>query len=87
MLKKIGLFLVIISTQHFVSMACDVCKRANERKMWINIGHGSGADNWTDFIWISLTLIIAVYTLFYSIKYLCKPGEQTPHHIKYSIFQ
>ncbi|MCX8473307.1 MAG: hypothetical protein ORN85_06620 [Sediminibacterium sp.] len=87
MLKKIAILIFCIASQFNISFACDVCKRANERKMWINVGHGSGADNWTDFIWIFITAIITIYTLFFSIKYLYKPEEKSPQHIKYSIFQ
>jgi len=49
------------------------------------ITHGAGPDsNWDYAIIWSMVLIVAV-TLFFSVKWLLKPGEKSPDHIKRTV--
>lgn len=62
-------------------MACDVCQEQQPRVLR-NITHGAGPQGTTDFIIIAVAAIIVGLTLVYSIKYLWKPGEKSPNHVK-----
>ena len=61
--------------------ACDACK-LQQPKITQDFTHGTGPEsNWDWFIVILIT-IITLYTLFYSFKFLIKPGEKDKKHIK-----
>lgn len=62
-------------------LACEVCSKQQPRVLK-NITHGAGPQGQEDFIIIVSAIIIVVLTLFFSIKYLVKPGEKSPHHVK-----
>jgi len=82
-MKKILVTSILIVSQ-IATYACKVCER-QQPKVLQGIVHGVGPqDNW-DYISVWVTIIIAVLTLFFSIKYLIKPGEKNPNHIKYTI--
>lgn len=66
--------------------ACPVCER-NQPKVLRGIVHGVGPESNWDYISIWFTIIIALITLFYSLKWLIKPGEKNTDHIKYSILK
>lgn len=68
----------------FISNACPVCER-NQPKVLRGIVHGSGPDSNWDYVSVWITGIIAIITLFYTIKWLIKPGEKNKEHIKYSV--
>ena len=84
-MKKVitTLILMLLQTAAF---ACPVCER-NQPKILRGIVHGSGPDSNWDYVSIWITILIAVLTLFFSIKWLIKPGEKNLDHIKYSIFK
>jgi hypothetical protein len=75
----------VLSTALLRVYACPVCERANEKKLLSGIGHGSGPGGTWDYIAVSVTLVIALITLFLTIKWLLKPAEKNNNHIKYSI--
>ncbi len=85
-MKKIVLPLLalLLFAIHSASTACEVCER-NQPKVLRGIVHGSGPDSNYDYISIGITILIGVFTLFYSVKWLMKPGERNADHIKYSI--
>lgn len=62
-------------------MACDVCQKQQPRILK-NITHGAGPQGQEDYIIIISAAIIVIVTLFLSIKYLVKPGEKSPDHVK-----
>lgn len=67
-----------------VAFACPVCQR-NQPKIIRGIVHGSGPDSNWDYVSIWITILIAVIALFFSVKWIIKPGEKNSDHIKYSI--
>jgi hypothetical protein len=83
-MKKYTPFLLLFA--NFTLYACPTCER-NQPKLLRGIVHGSGPDSNWDYISIMLTIIIALVTLFYTIKWLAKPGEKNVDHIKYSILK
>ncbi|WP_395043389.1 hypothetical protein [Flavobacterium sp.] len=78
-----SLFLILFQIKAF---ACPVCER-NQPKVLRGIVHGSGPNSNWDYVSIVITMIIAVFALIYSIKWLIKPNENNQDHIKYSIFK
>lgn len=71
------LFLLTVSP----AIACDVCQDQQPRILR-NITHGAGPQGTSDFVIITVAAIIVGLTLIYSIKYLLKPGEKSPDHVK-----
>jgi hypothetical protein len=69
-----------------VLSACPVCER-NQPKILRGVVHGAGPESNWDYVAIILTIIIAVLTLVFSVKWLIKPGEKNSDHIKYSILK
>lgn len=83
---KKSITIIFIFLFQVASFACPVCER-NQPKILRGIVHGSGpTSNW-DYVSIWITILIAVITLFFSIKWLIKPGEKNADHIKYSILK
>ncbi len=78
-------FLVLIIFQ-ISAFACPVCER-NQPKVLRGIVHGAGPESNWDYVSIWITIIIALITLFFSIKWTVKPGEKNSDHIKYSILK
>jgi formate hydrogenlyase subunit 3/multisubunit Na+/H+ antiporter MnhD subunit len=65
----------------FAAVSCPVCER-NKPKVLRGITHGTNADSSWDYVIVIATAIIAVLTLFYSIKWLVRPNENAHNHIK-----
>jgi len=63
------------------AIACEVCQ-ANQPKILKNITHGAGPQGNWDYIIISVAVVIVSITLILSLKFLIKPGEKDPRHIK-----
>ena len=82
-MKKILLSVMILITC-LGTLACPVCER-QQPKILQGITHGAGPQSNWDYIIISITALIALVTLFFSIKWLVKPGERSGNHIKHLI--
>ena len=83
MKKYITLLILLVQA---IVFACPVCER-NQPKILRGIVHGAGPESNWDYVSIWLTIIIAIITLIYSLKYLIKPGEKNKDHIKYFILK
>jgi hypothetical protein len=81
-MKKYVLLLATLTLQ-FTNYACPVCER-NKPKFLQGITHGSNPSSKLDYVIVAVMIIIAITTLFYSIKWLIKPNEKNRTHIKYS---
>lgn len=66
---------------HIALWACPVCEK-QQPKVLKGITHGTGPQNNWDYIIILVIAILVLVTLFYSLKYLIKPGEKSESHIK-----
>lgn len=62
-------------------MACPVCDR-NQPKILRGITHGAGPESNWDYIIVWTTVAIVICTLFFSVKWLIRPGEKSDRHIK-----
>lgn len=81
MKKSIFIFTLFLLLIAGPAMACDVCQE-QQPKALRNITHGTGPQGQLDFIIITISAIIVGLTLIFSIKYLVKPGEKSPDHVK-----
>ncbi|MDD3459085.1 MAG: hypothetical protein PHO74_06375 [Weeksellaceae bacterium] len=72
------LFVFAFVSQTF---ACEVCE-GQQPKILKGSVHGPGPESSVDFIITISAVIIVLFTLILSIKYLVKPGEKNPDHIK-----
>ena len=75
------LFLACLAAPAF---ACEVCQSRQPAALK-GITHGAGPQADTDLIIIWGAVAIVGVTLFLSIKYLVRPQESAPDHIKNSI--
>ncbi len=64
-----------------VAMACEVCKK-NQPTGFQNITHGAGPSGNLDYVIMGVALVIVIATLYLSFKFLFKPQESNPDHIK-----
>lgn len=86
--KKAKLFAYISSMLFFnITNACPVCERANEKKAFGSVLHGTAPDSQWDYLIVYVTIIITILTLFYTVKWLVKPGEKNTEHIKHIILK
>ncbi|MFN4762922.1 hypothetical protein ACKGJN_07360 [Gillisia sp. Q332] len=83
-MKKTTLVTFIMLVAYQITFACEVCKN-NQPKGLENITHGAGPTGTLDYIITWTAVVIVSVTLFYSVKYLVKPKENNPDHIKNSI--
>ena len=65
--------------------ACPACEK-QQPKLLQGITHGSGPDGNIDYAIIAIAVLIVLLTLFYSVKFIFKPGEKATNHIKQIIF-
>ena len=76
---------VLISTSFIFSFltgyACPACEK-QQPALLKGISHGAGPDSNWDIVIVWAIAIIVVLTLFFSIKFLVKPGERSKTHIK-----
>ncbi|QEC53168.1 hypothetical protein EDD80_104144 [Anseongella ginsenosidimutans] len=63
------------------ALACDVCEK-NQPAALRGIMHGPGPESNLDFIIVAAASIIVLLTLAYSLRYLIRPNENGPEHIK-----
>ncbi len=83
-MKKAGLLILFLVCRPVLALACEVCK-ARQPAGWQGITHGAGPQGNTDLVITWVAVAIVGITLFFSIKYLVKPQESAPGHIKNSI--
>ena len=71
-------FLLIINTWAF---ACPVCEK-QQPKVLRGITHGAGPQSKWDYVIVWVGVIIVLLTLYFSVKWVFKPGEKSENHIK-----
>lgn len=64
-----------------IGLACPVCQK-QQPKILQGIAHGAGPQSNWDYVIIWAAVIIVLFTLFFSIKWLIHPGEKASTHIK-----
>lgn len=83
-IQKITILVVAYLLIATPAWACPVCEK-QQPELLRGITHGAGPEsNWDYVIIWSMTLIVVV-TLFFSLKWLLKPGEKSLDHIKRTV--
>lgn len=83
-MKKLIMILILQLCSGYL-FACPVCER-NKAAYLRGFTHGSGPDSKWDLVIVAVIGLLTLYTLFYTIKWLIRPNENNPDHIKYSLF-
>lgn len=79
-MKKL-LLIVPMLFAGILSFACPACEK-QQPKLLKGISHGSGPEGNMDMLIVWLIAIIVLLTLIFSVKWIIKPGEKSPNHIK-----
>jgi len=82
-MKRTYLFILLLFST-YAAMACPACEK-QQPKLLRGITHGTGPDSQWDYVIIAVTVAFVFITLFYSVKWLIRPDESMPGHIKTSI--
>lgn len=80
-MKKRIISLLIILVYMPNLLACELCKK-NQPAILQDITHGQGPQGMWDYAIIYIAIAVVAIVLFFSIKFLVKPGEKDPNHIK-----
>ena len=79
-MKKIKLLFALWITS-ITTWACPMCGEAQPRLLR-GITHGTGPESKWDYVIVWVTVAIVLFTLYYSVKWIIKPGEKSGSHIK-----
>ncbi len=79
-LKKAVLAL-LFSFGSVVALACPACEK-QQPKILQGITHGTGPESQWDYAIVWVIVVITLLTLFYSVKWMIRPGEKNADHIK-----
>jgi hypothetical protein len=82
-MKKPFLIIFILLLK-IAAVACPACEK-KQPKVLAGITHGAGPDSNWDYVIVWATVLIVLATLFYTIKWLIKPGEHRYNHIKRTV--
>jgi len=81
-MKIKAIFLTVLTVLfRAVSFACPACEK-RQPKILRGITHGTGPESRWDYVIVWAAVIITLLVLFYSVKWLIRPGEKSPGHIK-----
>lgn len=78
---KKGFGLLMLMLLQLYSLACPACE-AQQPKILRGITHGAGPSGKWDYFIVWVAVVVVLFTLFYSIKWLIRPGEKSQQHIK-----
>ncbi|MBW8684533.1 hypothetical protein [Chitinophaga rhizophila] len=81
MRKKLFLLLALLTSYYLPSTACDACNR-KQTVVFSGLTHGKTPDSQWDYLIVLIIAAIVLLTLFYSVKWLIRPGEKSVDHIK-----
>ena len=82
-LKRTTLTLMLLPVS-VAGWACPVCEK-QQPKILRGVAHGAGPDNNWDYLIVGVITVVVLITLYYSMKWLVRPGEDTPNHIKRNV--
>ena len=66
------------------ALACPVCEK-QQPKVLRGVTHGAGPQSQWDYVIVWIGVVIVLLTLFYSLKWIIRPGERSTSHIKQHI--
>jgi len=83
-MKKLFILFVLLLSTGPIAMACELCEE--QQPKWLRgVVHGPGPQGPIDYIIMFAGIGFVLGVLYFSIKFLVKPGEKDPNHVKYSI--
>ena len=77
-------FIMAVLVQVTVLFACPVCEK-NQPAVLKGVTHGIGPQNNWDYVIVIAAVIIVLYTLYYTVKLIIRPGEKDNNHIKRTV--
>ncbi|HLS10990.1 MAG TPA: hypothetical protein VK050_02410 [Flavobacteriaceae bacterium] len=81
-MKRLIIFLMILLLgMPLNTLACEVCEN-RQPEILKGVTHGIGPQDNLDYIITWGAVVIVGVTLFFSIKFLVRPKESNPDHIK-----
>jgi len=80
-MKRKIILLSFVVLGYVQAFGCAVCER-RQPKLFRGWVHGAGPDSNWDYFIVTLMALVVLATLFYSVKWLLKPGEGQQSHIK-----
>jgi hypothetical protein len=80
-MKKSVCLLLLCSLYRVNAFSCDACQK-QQPAITRNVSHGGTPDSQWDYLIVSIAAVSVLLTLFYSIKWLIRPGERSDKHIK-----
>lgn len=83
-IKLLVLFFFLFA--HAGVTACPICEK-QQPKLLRGITHGTGPQSYWDWLIVGVMMLVTLLVLFYSVKFLVKPGERSDEHIKQSVLQ
>jgi hypothetical protein len=81
MKKPICLLLLLCCLHQAAAFACDACQK-QQPAITRTITHGGRPDSQWDYLIVGVVAVLVLLTLFFSIKWLIRPGERSEQHIK-----
>ena len=81
-MRTIALLLLALPT--LSAWACDACVK-QQPEVLQGITHGTGPQSQWDMPIVWCSAIVVVVTLLLAVKFLVRPGEREPGHIKRSV--
>lgn len=82
-MRKLFLMLSLLIISNWV-IACPVCEK-QQPKVLRGVTHGAGPQSQWDYVIVWIGVVIVLFTLFYSLKWILRPGEKSISHIKQHI--
>lgn len=81
MMKKFIFSALLLLFCYHAVIACDACKK-KQAVVLGGLTHGKTPDSQWDYLIVLVMVVIVLLTLFYSVKWLVRPGEKSADHIK-----
>ena len=72
---------VMLLINNSTLLACAICEK-QQPKLLRGITHGTGPQGNIDYIIIWIMVAVTMATLYFSVKWLLRPGEKDKEHIK-----
>jgi hypothetical protein len=79
-MKKL-ILIITLAFSRFMTLGCPGC-RLQQPKILRGITHGTGPRHQWDMLIVWAAVAVVLFTLYYSVKWLIRPGEQGGDHIK-----
>ncbi len=83
-MKKYLFVVIMLALGPVQALACALCTEQQPRFLR-SVIHGPGPQGPWDYVIMAVSMAIVLVVLFLSIRYLARPGEKDPGHIKYMI--